>query len=718
MKKLSINTRLLAVLVVFFLLVTGQAFAATYNLTAMKGCISMPGGGITDGACATPSMTSINIWGLKNNATGRWIFEAGQELTVGDGSLTVNLTNNLGVVTSLFIAGQQMTPNNGPVWFTVPDPANPLANAYSTVNIFTGNRPGAQAGNITNLTARMRSLSQEALPAGGTQTYIWPAVKPGTFILMSGTHQSVQVAMGLYGAVNVSGGGYPGVAFGSEVTLLYSEIDPVLNNGVTDVNVGTISNIDFKPRYFLVNGKPFTPGVSPIPAGVAGSTTLVRLANAGLFNHVAEVQGAYFTVRAEDGNIYPVGKQIPLHSILLTAGKTIDATFDAAGGKAAGYFPVFDRRLYTANPAYNAATQKWSTPEMGGLLSYLRVPSGTDATLTVTAATEGPVAAPGAGKVIVASAPGGISCSVPLAAPDNVCGPATINAGTKVTLSAVAVPGSIGRLVPTVPVATCKANKPCEIDVTGSITVNAFFRPLSNVAVYDGAATWYIDKTGSNVWEGLPSDASPNFGFAGAIPVSGDWTGDGLTKIGVYANASWYLDTNNSGTWNGTPTDTFYFFGFPGATPVTGDWNGSGITKVGVYANGLWYLDMNGNGSWDGEPTDKICNFGFAGAVPVAGDWTGTGITKVGIYANANWYLDMDGDCAWDATKDAQYFFGFPGAIPVVSDWNNDGRTKVGVYSNGTWYADINGNGVWDGPATDATYSFGFAGAMPVTGHW
>jgi hypothetical protein len=25
--------------------------------------------------------------------------------------------------------------------------------------------------------------------------------------------------------------------------------------------------------------------------------------------------------------------------------------------------------------------------------------------------------------------------------------------------------------------------------------------------------------------------------------------------------------------------------------PVTGDWNGNGVTKIGIFRNGLWYLD-------------------------------------------------------------------------------------------------------------------------------
>ena len=40
-------------------------------------------------------------------------------------------------------------------------------------------------------------------------------------------------------------------------------------------------------------------------------------------------------------------------------------------------------------------------------------------------------------------------------------------------------------------------------------------------------------------------------------------------------------------------------FGLAGGTPVSGDWDGSGMTKIGVFLDGLWFLDLNGNGVWD-----------------------------------------------------------------------------------------------------------------------
>jgi (2Fe-2S) ferredoxin len=91
----------------------------------------------------------------------------------------------------------------------------------------------------------------------------------------------------------------------------------------------------------------------------------------------------------------------------------------------------------------------------------------------------------------------------------------------------------------------------------------------------------------------------------------------------VYKDGTWYLDMNGNGVWDGPVTDRLVTaFGSPGWTQVTGDWNGDGRTKVGVYKDGTWYLDRNGNGVWDGPVTDKlVTSFGMPGWTPVIGDW-------------------------------------------------------------------------------------------------
>ena len=57
-------------------------------------------------------------------------------------------------------------------------------------------------------------------------------MKPGTYLIESGTEPSIQGAMGLYGVLVVTDPNYPGRPFDKDVVLLLGEIDPVQNAAV------------------------------------------------------------------------------------------------------------------------------------------------------------------------------------------------------------------------------------------------------------------------------------------------------------------------------------------------------------------------------------------------------------------------------------------------------------------------------------------------------
>ena len=92
---------------------------------------------------------------------------------------------------------------------------------------------------------RVQSFSTE-VAAGATTALTWKALRPGTYLIESGTHPSIQGPMGLYGILVVTsapagttaGTAYPGVPYNAEIPLLLSEIDPVQNAEVT-LAVGT-----------------------------------------------------------------------------------------------------------------------------------------------------------------------------------------------------------------------------------------------------------------------------------------------------------------------------------------------------------------------------------------------------------------------------------------------------------------------------------------------
>jgi hypothetical protein len=260
--------------------------------------------------------------------------------------------------------------------------------------------------------------------------------------------------------------------------------------------------------------------------------------------------------------------------------------------------------------------------------------------------------------------------------------------------------------------------QPGDIPVTGDwngdgITETGIFRPGGN---------WYLDMNNNGTWDGAPTDRTFSWGKQpGDIPVTGDWTGDGITETGIFRpGGNWYLDMNNNGTWDGAPTDRTFSWGKQlGDIPVTGDWNGDGITETGIFRGGTWYFDRNNNGAWDGTPTDKTFSWGRQrGDIPITGDWNGDGITETGVLRpGTGFYLDMNNNGARDSSDKVLAWVLQSNDAPVAGDWNGDGITETGVFRNGAFYLDINNNGHWD-TGTDVMYPIGQAGDNPVTGKW
>ncbi len=264
---------------------------------------------------------------------------------------------------------------------SVPGPALNVPAGDTVLNVTVFNAlPEAVSliipGQITALTpskfidaqgrARVRSFTQETA-SGAAQVYSWSNLQPGTYLYQSGTHPAVQVQMGLYGSVvhdAAVGAAYPGIAYNTAVTLLYSEIDPALHAAVADGTYGTEtypSTINYAPKYFLINGKPFAASDVPFAAGATGQTTLLRFLNAGLKTHAPSLLGLDMRLVAEDGK--PYANRRNQYSVLLAAGKTTDALLMPA---TAGVYILQDRRVNSNN----------STPS-GGMLARLQVVAGT-----------------------------------------------------------------------------------------------------------------------------------------------------------------------------------------------------------------------------------------------------------------------------------------------------------------------------------------------------
>lgn len=290
-----------------------------------------------------PDGTTVRMWGFASDADNNLntigteaATSPGPMITVqpNDAQLNIHLRNDLSVPVSIVIPG--LTAGLSPVRFT-----------------------------DTLGRSRVESFTAETAP-GSSRTYTWNNVRTGSLIYHSGTHPALQVQMGLYGGVKknfAAGQAYSngGSAFVNEVVLFYSEIDPALHTAVANGTYGTASypsTINYSPKYFLVNGAPYTTGTPAIPAGNVNENTLIRFYNLGLDSHVPTMLDFYMKLIAEDANLYPFPKQ--QYSAHLPASKTIDAIFTPTKG---GRVALFDRKLSLLN----------GTASSGGMLSYLNV---------------------------------------------------------------------------------------------------------------------------------------------------------------------------------------------------------------------------------------------------------------------------------------------------------------------------------------------------------
>src|SRR6267378_3887017 len=368
--KSSLKTAVLATSIL--LLGASLAVAQSVSLTAAPANLTTPDGatvpmwGYTCTAVVAPATcTSLNPAAL----AGTW---SPVVITVPPGPLAITLTNSLPapVPTSLTIVGQLGGGLGTPT--SLASPAHPDQTLTWPAAGGAGdptNQPPAQL-------PRVQSFGTEVAPGATTALPPWANLRPGTYLLESGTHPSIQGPMGLYGMLVVTdattGTAYPAVGtttpavtYNADASFLFSEIDPVQNNAVsTAVNTTGFSEtrvwsgqpggcgnpssgagvyqtcypptVNYTPLYYLINGLAFdktNPLTSLFPAGppsgLAG-TVLVRLVNAGLRMHVPSIVGAQtgaavsgFGLIAEDGNPLPGVTRVQ-NEVFMAPGKTYD----------------------------------------------------------------------------------------------------------------------------------------------------------------------------------------------------------------------------------------------------------------------------------------------------------------------------------------------------------------------------------------------------------
>lgn len=256
-----------------------------------------------------------------------------------------------------------------------------------------------------------------------------------------------------------------------------------------------------------------------------------------------------------------------------------------------------------------------------------------------------------------------------------------------------------------------------------------------------------------NFLDGIPDrykDRHPSLGRRGAVPIAGDFNGDGQAEIGVFIDGQWFIDLNGNGRWD--DADLWAKLGRAGDQPVVGDWDGDGKTDIGVWgsaaegdsaraaaetglpdadnsspnklattandgahsnARGLRLLKRTSQGEVRADAVDHVFEFGLPDGIAVAGDFNGDGIDTVGVFRHGRWLLDAHGDGKASA-DDTEFVYGADGDVPVVGDFNGDGIDEIGIFRDGTWHIDTNGNHVLD--EGDAELKLGGERDAPVVG--
>ena len=258
----------------------------------------------------------------------------------------------------------------------------------------------------------------------------------------------------------------------------------------------------------------------------------------------------------------------------------------------------------------------------------------------------------------------------------------------------------------------------------------AIIRPASSTQT----ETWREGKFSGGRWHLVTGDGQRmelsddlSLGADGAVPLAGDFNGDGRDEVAIFVGGQWYVDLNGNGRWDAG--DLWIELGTELDRPVVGDWDGDGKDDVGIFgpqwsrdreaivhepglpdpenrrrarpknqppsepeaAEGRRLLQQGASGALREDLIDHVFRYGQHPDVPVAGDWNGDGIDAIAVFRAGQWRLDSDGDGRW-THRDQRVQFGQPGDVPVAGDWNGDGVDDLGVVRDDLWIIDSDGN--------------------------
>jgi len=218
--------------------------------------------------------------------------------------------------------------------------------------------------------------------------------------------------------------------------------------------------------------------------------------------------------------------------------------------------------------------------------------------------------------------------------------------------------------------------------IFGHTTVAPFSTPNGTVAFdfdSDGKGDLAVWNPATNSYK-IRSSSSGSVSIlpiaATGQPSPADFDNDGKTDPAIFSAGTWTIKQSSNGT-----TLTVSGFGQGGDFAVPGDWTGDGISDLGVYrnSNGTWYV-RNGVS----PNTITSVQFGASGDIPIAGNFDGDSQMDQAVFRPSNGYWYINGSSSGFIT----FPWGLSGDIPFGMDFDNDGKSDPGVYrpSTGTWY--------------------------------
>jgi hypothetical protein len=401
-------------------------------------------------------------------------------ITVPSGQgLTVNLTNSLNFAngntlpTSLVIVGQVGGGlGTGATSTTSPDHSTVRSQTWTIAAPNAGSPaapPPAQANRVQSFATEVAASA--VAPATGQvasgSSLTWNSLQPGTYLIESGTHPSIQVPMGLYGILVVTdattgtaygtAGAATAVTYNADIPLLFSEIDPAQNAAVaTAVNTAGFSEtkvwsglpggcgnpltaanvanaafntcyppvVNYLPLYYLINGHTFdatnaAASLYPVNllSGVAPGTpvtgkVLVRLVNAGSKMHVPAIVGSQTSVTRTVGGVAttttPAGMTLVAEDGNVLPGQArIQNEVFLPAGKTYDVMINVPAAGATALPIYDRelSLSANATGRNGGMLAYIGVNGALLPAATASGAIGAAKANPDTYNALVAGAP-------------------------------------------------------------------------------------------------------------------------------------------------------------------------------------------------------------------------------------------------------------------------------------------------------------------------